>query len=159
MPPLQAALPAPCYIDDAHWRRERERVLHREWFCAARLSTHGLDQGLTDPPAPCPASALRCPYHSWTYDLCGRLLKAPHTEDVEAFAPDAFGLHPVGAATWGGFLFLHVTPDAAPPLLAPTFGRMLADLVTQGSTGSDISGFAIDRPALVDAGFPLRWLA
>jgi Rieske 2Fe-2S family protein len=70
-----------------------------------------------DPPAPCPASALRCPYHSWTYDLSGRLLKAPHTEDVEVFAPDAFGLHPVGAATWGGFLFLHLTPDAAPPLL------------------------------------------
>jgi Rieske 2Fe-2S family protein len=161
MPPLQAALPAPYYIDDAHWRREREQVLHREWFCAGRLATHGLDQGLTDrlavvdvagesvlvvrtrdgqlrasynvcrhrgsqlvpvepaldPPAPCPASALRCPYHSWTYDLSGRLLKAPHTEDVEAFAPDAFGLHPVGAATWGGFLFLHLTPDAAPPLL------------------------------------------
>ncbi|MDQ1620139.1 MAG: hypothetical protein QOE19_2708 [Actinomycetota bacterium] len=41
---------------------------------------------------------------------------------------------------------------------APTFGRMLADLVTQGSTGSDISGFATDRPALVDADFPLSWL-
>ena len=26
------------------------------------------------------AGALRCPYHSWTYSLSGRLLKAPHTE-------------------------------------------------------------------------------
>ena len=26
------------------------------------------------------AGALRCPYHSWTYDLDGQLLKAPHTE-------------------------------------------------------------------------------
>ena len=26
------------------------------------------------------AGALRCPYHSWTYGLDGRLLRAPHTE-------------------------------------------------------------------------------
>ena len=26
------------------------------------------------------AGALRCPYHSWTYSLAGRLLKAPHTD-------------------------------------------------------------------------------
>ena len=41
---------------------------------------------------------------------------------------------------------------------APTFGRLLADLVTSGSTGSDISAFAVDRPALVGAGYPVSWL-
>jgi sarcosine oxidase len=41
---------------------------------------------------------------------------------------------------------------------APTFGRVLADLVTSGSTGSDISAFAADRPALVDADYPVSWL-
>ena len=51
------------------------------------------------------AAALRCPYHSWTYDLDGRLLRAPHTEDVDDFDPTAFGLHPVGVDAWGGFLF------------------------------------------------------
>ena len=30
--------------------------------------------------AACDASALRCPYHSWTYGLDGRLLKAPHAD-------------------------------------------------------------------------------
>ena len=29
------------------------------------------------------AGALRCPYHSWTYALDGRLLRAPHTELTE----------------------------------------------------------------------------
>ncbi len=68
-------------------------------------------------PAPRNAGSLRCPYHSWTYDLAGRLLRAPHTEDVDGFDPDRFGLHPVGVGTWGGFLFLHLTPQPAPPLL------------------------------------------
>jgi sarcosine oxidase len=41
---------------------------------------------------------------------------------------------------------------------APTFGRVLADLATGGSTTSDIGAFAMDRPALVDAAFPPGWL-
>jgi sarcosine oxidase len=41
---------------------------------------------------------------------------------------------------------------------APTFGRLLADLATNGSTSSDIAAFAADRPALVDADYPVSWL-
>jgi Rieske 2Fe-2S family protein len=67
-------------------------------------------------PEPCAVGALRCPYHSWTYDLDGRLLRAPHTEDVEDFDPADFALHPVAVDTWGGFLWLHLTPGATPPL-------------------------------------------
>ena len=67
-------------------------------------------------PVPCTAGSLRCPYHSWTYALDGRLIKAPHTEDVEAFDPDAFALAPVGVDTWGGFVFVHLTPAGAAPL-------------------------------------------
>jgi glycine betaine catabolism A len=73
------------------------------------------------------ARAIRCPYHSWTYDLDGRLLRAPHTEDVTDFVPDRFGLHPVGVETWGGFLFVHLTPDAAGPfaeMIAPVAKRI-----------------------------------
>jgi glycine betaine catabolism A len=70
----------------------------------------------TDPgttPPTCDIGALRCPYHSWTYDLDGQLLKAPHTEGVEDFDPTAFGLHQVAVRTWGGFAFVHLTPDSA----------------------------------------------
>ncbi len=177
MSTLQAALPAAYYVDGAHWSRERERVLHRTWFCAGRLSTLGLVAEKDDAPpqrrvvvdvagesvvvtrddegrlhafynvcrhrgsqvvpvepetfgaetgeewsptptgaAPCRAYSLRCGYHSWTYDLTGRLLRAPHTEDVADFDPAAFSLHPVAADVWGGFLFLHLTPAQAPPL-------------------------------------------
>jgi Rieske 2Fe-2S family protein len=78
--------------------------------------TQLLPAGPDDPvPSSHEAKALRCPYHSWTYDLDGRLLRAPHTEDVTDFEPDQFGLHDVGVAIWGGFLFVHLTPSMAGP--------------------------------------------
>ncbi|MEA2424826.1 MAG: glycine betaine catabolism, partial [Thermoleophilaceae bacterium] len=67
----------------------------------------------TGPPPPCAAGALRCPYHSWTYDLAGALLKAPHTEGVADFDAAEFGLAPVAVASWGGFCFVHLTPERA----------------------------------------------
>ncbi len=72
-------------------------------------------------PVACAASALRCPYHSWTYGLDGRLVKAPHT-DLEGPALDAFRLHPVGVEEWAGFVFVHLTPEHATPL-ADAVGR------------------------------------
>jgi sarcosine oxidase len=41
---------------------------------------------------------------------------------------------------------------------APTFGRLLADLVTTGSATADLSPFRMDRPALVDPGYKTHWL-
>lgn len=40
----------------------------------------------------------------------------------------------------------------------PTFGRVLADLVTEGRTTSGIEEFRLDRPALTDAAFRASWL-
>jgi Rieske 2Fe-2S family protein len=71
-------------------------------------------------PAPCDARSLRCPYHSWTYGLDGRLLKAPHTDGISAFDPAEFGLEPVGVGTWGGFVFCHPSPARAPSLADET---------------------------------------
>jgi phenylpropionate dioxygenase-like ring-hydroxylating dioxygenase large terminal subunit len=46
----------------------------------------------------------------------GELLRAPWSEEIGGFDETAFGLHPVGVATWGGFVFLHLTPAEAAPL-------------------------------------------
>jgi len=87
-------------------------------------------------PAPCDAKAIRCPYHSWTYALDGRLMRAPHTDEVADFDPADFSLHPVGVAEWGGFVFAHLTPsragrlaDELADLAARTRRYPLADLV------------------------------
>jgi Rieske 2Fe-2S family protein len=90
--------------------------------------TQLLPAGPDDPvPGSYDAKAFRCPYHSWTYDLDGRLLRAPHTEEVTDFEPSRFGLKTVGVATWGGFLFVHLTPAAAEPfddVIAPIAARL-----------------------------------
>jgi sarcosine oxidase len=41
---------------------------------------------------------------------------------------------------------------------APTFGRVLADLVTTGTTTSEISAFGFDRPGLTDPSFEANWM-
>jgi sarcosine oxidase len=41
---------------------------------------------------------------------------------------------------------------------APTFGRVLADLVTTGETTSDVSAFGFDRPGLTDPAFQANWM-
>jgi glycine betaine catabolism A len=78
------------------------------------------------------AGGLRCPYHAWTYGLDGSLRRAPFVDDLDTAS---FGLHPVGLATWGGWVFVHLTPTEAPPLadqLGPIPQRLcrypLADL-------------------------------
>ncbi|WP_206428500.1 aromatic ring-hydroxylating oxygenase subunit alpha [Mycolicibacterium stellerae] len=64
------------------------------------------------PAEPCSAKSLRCPYHSWTYGLDGRLLHAPHTDDID-LDTSRFGLQTLHAAAWGGFLWL--TEDLEAP--------------------------------------------
>jgi sarcosine oxidase len=41
---------------------------------------------------------------------------------------------------------------------APTFGRLLADLVTDGSTDTELTDFRLDRPALTDPAYAAHWL-
>ena len=88
------------------------------------------------PPVACAASSLRCPYHSWTYRLDGRLLRAPHT-DLADIDLDELRLNPVAVETWGGFVFVHLSPERATPIgeAVAQVGRTLAnygvhDLVT-----------------------------
>jgi len=70
------------------------------------------------------AVRFQCPYHAWIYDLDGRLVRAKHTEDLEDFSFETFGLRPVQAATWQGFVFLNLSDGEVEPLEA-----QLGDLV------------------------------
>src|SRR6185369_9216658 len=39
------------------------------------------------------AQTIQCPYHAWTYGLDGKLLGAPHMDDVERFDKAEHSLH------------------------------------------------------------------
>jgi Rieske 2Fe-2S family protein len=70
------------------------------------------------------AVRFQCVYHAWIYDLEGRLVRAKHTEDLEDFSFETFGLVPIHAATWQGFVFLNLFEGEVEPLEA-----QLGDLV------------------------------
>jgi phenylpropionate dioxygenase-like ring-hydroxylating dioxygenase large terminal subunit len=57
---------------------------------------------------------LQCAYHGWTYELDGRLYRAPRSEREADFDPCEFSLVPVSVDTWGGFVFVNPDPDARP---------------------------------------------
>jgi len=54
------------------------------------------------------SAAIQCPYHAWTYALDGRLLGAPHMDDVPGFNKADYSLHPVNVALWEGFIFVNL---------------------------------------------------
>src|SRR5437868_296970 len=51
---------------------------------------------------------IQCPYHAWTYGLDGRLLGAPHMDDVPGFDKADYSLHAVNLALWEGFIFVNL---------------------------------------------------
>src|SRR5713101_830586 len=51
-------------------------------------------------------SAIQCPYHAWTYGLDGRLIGAPHMDEVAGFDKVDYSLHTVNLALWEGFIFV-----------------------------------------------------
>ena len=71
------------------------------------------------------SETIQCPYHAWTYALDGRLIGAPSTADIENFDKADWPLHPVGVATWEGYLFLNLSahPEPFEQAFEPLLGR------------------------------------
>jgi glycine betaine catabolism A len=68
------------------------------------------------------SGSIQCPYHAWTYDLEGRLIGAPHMDEVPHFRKEDYPLHRLGAASWDGHIFINLDRDPSP------LGTQLADL-------------------------------
>ena len=74
------------------------------------------------------ASAIQCPYHAWTYGLDGRLIGAPHMDEVPGFDKAEYSLHPVNLGLWEGFIFVNLG-EAGPltSILSPKRERRKED--------------------------------
>lgn len=82
---------------------------------------------------------LRCPYHSWTYALDGKLRGTPHIggigiHEVEGFNQAAHGLKQVRSAVWMDLIFVNLSGDAPPfeEHIAPLMERWEPFWGTQG---------------------------
>ena len=67
---------------------------------------------LVDQPGNC-GKLIRCPYHSWSYDLCGKLKNAPYfgggaKEMPSGFNLDENGLMPVNIGIWHDWVFVNL---------------------------------------------------
>ena len=60
------------------------------------------------------AQTIQCPYHAWTYGIDGRLVAAPHMQEVEGFHTADYPLHEAAIAEWDGFVFVNLANDPEP---------------------------------------------
>ena len=73
---------------------------------------------LVDAPANC-GKLIRCPYHSWSYALCGALKNAPYfggeiRELPPDFSYDDHGLIPVHCDVWHDWIFVNLAAEPMP---------------------------------------------
>jgi Rieske 2Fe-2S family protein len=70
-------------------------------------------------------TVIQCPYHAWTYGLDGRLIGAPHMDEVQGFNKADYPLHAVNLALWEGFIFVNLARASAPleKWFAPLTGK------------------------------------
>jgi len=62
------------------------------------------------------ARMLTCQYHSWSYDLCGALVRVPDERDFVGLQRDERSLPSVRCESWGGWHFVNFDHDATPLL-------------------------------------------
>lgn len=60
------------------------------------------------------SETIQCPYHAWTWTTDGRLIGAPHMQEVEGFAKQDYPLHQAAIAEWEGFLFVNLAEHPVP---------------------------------------------
>lgn len=71
------------------------------------------------------SAAIQCPYHAWAYGFDGRLIGAPHMDEVAGFSKTNYSLHPVNLGIWEGFIFISLAKPPAPleEWFAPLAGK------------------------------------
>ena len=69
------------------------------------------------------SETIQCPYHAWTYTTDGRLIGAPHMQDVEGFDKKDYPLHSAAVTEHEGFVFVNIARNPEP--FTSAFGPVL----------------------------------
>ncbi|HKW44042.1 MAG TPA: aromatic ring-hydroxylating dioxygenase subunit alpha [Candidatus Eremiobacteraceae bacterium] len=89
--------------------RAKDGALHAHYNVCRHRGSRLVDEGSCGTFA----GAIRCPYHSWTYEFDGALRTAPFLEESDGIRKGELNLHRVGTDAWGGFVFVNLSPGAA----------------------------------------------
>lgn len=98
--------------------RDRDGAL-RAFYNVCKHRAHELLSGEGN------VNRIMCPYHAWVYRLDGQLVRAPHTETLEAFDTKDICLDQVRAEEFCGFIYVNLDPDA------PSLSSQSGDLETE----------------------------
>jgi Rieske 2Fe-2S family protein len=60
------------------------------------------------------SAAIVCPYHAWTYDLHGELLRTSSKAHAQGFDVGDFPLYKISVQEWNGCVFVALNDDPAP---------------------------------------------
>ena len=73
------------------------------------------------------SAVIQCPYHAWTYNLNGRLIGAPHMDEVPGFEKGDYPLHAAAIGEWEGFIFVSLSPgpQSLEQVFAPLTGKFV----------------------------------
>ena len=69
---------------------------------------------------------IMCPYHAWTYDLSGQLVRAPETDHLVDFRVGDICLDRIQVEEFCGFVYANLDPGAAP--LAEQSGELASEI-------------------------------
>ena len=99
--------------------------------------------------------ALRCKYHSWSYNLDGELKGTPHLggigeQKTEGFNHCEHGLKPVRSAVWMDVIFVNLSGDA------PAFDDYIKPLIDKWETFLGCSGIERMNPAVNGKGLEIE---
>lgn len=87
--------------------RGQDRIL-RAMYNVCQHRGHILVNG------PANKRSIVCPYHAWTYDLDGRLKRAPNSDKVRGFDPSSICVPQIRLEEFLGFVFINLDDDCAP---------------------------------------------
>lgn len=98
---------------------------------------------------------VRCPYHSWTYDLNGKLKGTPHiggvgVHQVAGFSCADHGLKEIRAALWLGMIFINLSGDA------PEFAEFIQPLLDRWEVFTGQGG--LDQVRVANTGSSMELL-
>ncbi|GAA5482673.1 aromatic ring-hydroxylating oxygenase subunit alpha [Haloferula sargassicola] len=78
-----------------------------------------------------------CPYHSWTFELDGRLKACPEMQQAEGFERDDWGLKEFRAEVWQGFVFVNLDGNA-PSSVAEQYAELGEHVSKWNTAGMEI---------------------
>ncbi len=82
-------------------------------------------------------SRIMCPYHAWTYDLTGQLVRAPRTEGLKDFDTNEICLDTVKVEEFCGFIFVNLDSNASP--LAMQSGELAKEVMHWAPDVADLT--------------------